>query len=432
MGTGDPDLYKAFEWRFWNLICADGGRVGVVLPRSAFAAKGSALFRKSLFANATAIDLTMLLNRGGWVFDEAEHRYTIALAVIARGIPIGETIGLRGPFASLAAFQQGHDSEPARFTSEDVLSWNDTASLPLLPTEQSLSVFSSLRKAPRLDLNDGTSWRARPDTEMHATNQKDLMEFVDERPDEFWPVFKGESFDTWEPDNGPTSYYAWAETTAAINWLYSKRLRSGGGKRKDPSAHSEFPLKYRQDKKTLACYRPRIAFRDISRATDTRTVRAALVPADVFLTNKAPYLLWPRGDEKDQAYLLGVLCSIPLDWYARRFVETNLNYFIFNPLPIPRPDRRNVLWGRTVELAGRLAAPDKRFADWAKKVGVKCGRIPADEKQDMIAELDAVVARLYGLSKTQLVHIFETFHEGWDYESHLKVVLKHFANWRER
>jgi hypothetical protein len=35
MGAGHPDLYKAFCWRFWRLIAADGGRFGVVLPRRA-------------------------------------------------------------------------------------------------------------------------------------------------------------------------------------------------------------------------------------------------------------------------------------------------------------------------------------------------------------------------------------------------------------
>ena len=35
MGTGDPDLYKAFVWRFWELVSRSGGRIGVVLPRSA-------------------------------------------------------------------------------------------------------------------------------------------------------------------------------------------------------------------------------------------------------------------------------------------------------------------------------------------------------------------------------------------------------------
>jgi hypothetical protein len=61
MGTGDPDFYKAFCWRFWNLASADGGRIGVVLPRSALSAKGSEEFRKEVFATAADIDMTMLL-----------------------------------------------------------------------------------------------------------------------------------------------------------------------------------------------------------------------------------------------------------------------------------------------------------------------------------------------------------------------------------
>ena len=110
----------------------------------------------------------------------------------------------------------------------------------------------------------------------------------------------------------------------------------------------------------------------------------------------------------------------------RRFVETHVNYFVFNPLPIPRPARSVRSWRRTVALAGRLAAPDDRFADWAAKVGVERGPLPTDVKQDMIDELDAVVARLYGLDEAQLTHIFETFHEGWDYAERLDAVLKHF------
>jgi len=151
----------------------------------------------------------------------------------------------------------------------------------------------------------------------------------------------------------------------------------------------------------------------------------------VFLTNKAPYFLWPRGDERDEAYVLGVLSSIPLDWYSRRFVEISLNYHILNAFPVPRPGRDDPLWQRTVELAGRLAAPDDRFAEWAEKVGVECGPIGDLEKEDMIAELDAVVAHLYGLTERQLTHIFETFHEGWDYSSRLDAVLKHFRQWQE-
>jgi hypothetical protein len=48
------------------------------------------------------------------------------------------------------------------------------------------------------------------------------------------------------------------------------------------------------------------------------------------------------------------------------------------------------------------------------------------EKRDMIEELDAVAAHLYGLSEGQLTHIFKTFHEGWDYEARLEATLRHF------
>jgi hypothetical protein len=157
---------------------------------------------------------------------------------------------------------------------------------------------------------------------------------------------------------------------------------------------------------------------------------AALVPPEVFITNKGPYLLWPRGAAADEAYLLGVLSSLPLDWYARRFVEVSVNFFIFNPFPVPRPAPDHPLRRRAIELAGRLAAPDDRFAPWAEEVGVDCGPLAADEKDDMIHELDAVVAHLYALSERQLVHIFETFHEGWDHDARLRATLRHFRSWQ--
>ena len=50
----------------------------------------------------------------------------------------------------------------------------------------------------------------------------------------------------------------------------------------------------------------------------------------------------------------------------------------------------------------------------------------------MIHELDAVVAHLYGLTGKHLVHIFETFHEGWGYEPRLRPTLKHFREWKRR
>jgi len=106
-----------------------------------------------------------------------------------------------------------------------------------------------------------------------------------------------------------------------------------------------------------------------------------------------------------------------------------MNFHIINAFPIPRPSREDLLWQRTTQLSGRLACPDERFAQWAEAVGVEWGPIQEPDKENMIFELDAVVAHLYGLNEAQLTHIFETFHEGWDYQGRLDGVLRYFREW---
>ena len=430
MGTGDPDLYKAFCWRFWRLAARPGGRIGVVLPRSTWSVKGSELFRKLVFREGRVSDLTILLNTGGWVFDDAEHRYTIALSNLETTHPeAAAELPIRGPYHSLDRYHEGIKDEPVRFPVEEVLGWTDSASLPLLPSEESAEVFAQLRKTSRLDMDDGTSWRLRPYRELDATNDKGLMTFTSDPPKGFWPVFTGASFDLWEPDKGPGSYYAWIDSGVAQRHLFDKRVRASRGM---GSPFSEFPQDCITERGTLPCLHPRIAFRDVTNRTNRRTVIAALIPPNVTVQHKAPYLLRPRGDEKDEAFLLAILCSLPLDWYARRFVETSLTFFVLNPFPVPRPSLNDPCFKRMVVLAGRLASPDERFAKWAGAVGVHYGPLEPDEKEDMIHELDAVVAHLYGLSERQFRHIFETFHEGWDYSSRMEATLKHYRFWQEK
>ncbi len=425
MGTGDPDLYKAFLWRFWFIASDNLGKIGVVIPRSALAAKGSEKFRRQLFSSVNRIDITTLQNSGRWVFD-IHPQYTIALLSISKSEDTAaKGISLKGPFTSLGDFLRGKDTVPKRFSTTEIMEWNESVSLPVLPSPYSAEVFGQLRKAPWLGKNQPNEWRARPDRELDATNQQPLMDFSEICPDGFWKVYKGASFDIWNPDTG--QYNAWADPDIVLPWLQQKRLVSNQGAR--DSVHKEFTREFVEDERTLAPLEPRIAFRDISRSTDSRTVRCALVPPKTFITNTGPVVTFPRGDKKDEAYLLGVMSSICLDWYARRFVENHLNFFIFNPLPIPRPPRSNKLWLRVVELSGRLACPDDRFSEWAAKVGVDFGVLDADDKQDKIQELDAVVAHLYSLSEPQLIHIFETFHTGWDYQTRLSQVLKHYHAW---
>ena len=184
MGTGDADVYKAFCWRFWRLAAKQGGRIGVVLPRSALQAKGSQEFRKAVFGEASSMDVTMLLNRREWVFAEVEERYTIGLIAIERGQEKKGRLSMRGPYGNDDAYGVGIAREPLAFYPDDIEQWNDSASLPLLPSDESVDVFAQLSKAPRLDTIEDTiinggggGWRARPDREMDATAQKHFMVF---------------------------------------------------------------------------------------------------------------------------------------------------------------------------------------------------------------------------------------------------------------
>jgi hypothetical protein len=151
----------------------------------------------------------------------------------------------------------------------------------------------------------------------------------------------------------------------------------------------------------------------------------------VFAHNKAPSLLWPKGDEHDQAYLLGVMSSVPFDWFARRRVEVNMNYFILNSLPVPRPPRDDPRWERAVGLAGRLASLDERYAEFAAAVGVVSGPVDPAEKAAMIAELDAVVAHLYGLDRRELELMFEDFPatDAGISPGRRAAILEHFDRW---
>ena len=425
MGSGDPDYYKAFCWRFWNLVRETDGRIGVVLPRSALAAKGSTEFRLSIFDQADSVDITMLLNNKQWFFEDVHPQYTIGLVSLRKHESEYTPVTLRGPYPSLERYRKGVIREPAVFSGEDVKGWNDTASLPLLPTDESVGVFAQLQKAPRLDLNDGKSWRARPYGEAHSKKCKEYLLPRGTNDGGAWPVLKGKSFDLDRCEAGEV--YGYADPGIMGKWLNSARRRQVRG-----SAYAEYSKKWARDLKNAPWLHCRIAYRDVARATDSRTVITTVVPPNVFLTDKAPYFLFPRGTLDDQVYLYAVLRSLVLDWYARRFVETGVKFFIINAFPIPRIALGHPLHNRTVKLAGRLACPDERFAEWAKAIGVKYGPLDPDEKNDMIHELDAVVAHLYELEENHLVHIFETFHEGWDYEERLRATLTHFQNWRTR
>ncbi|MCY3961482.1 MAG: hypothetical protein OXG34_07415 [bacterium] len=243
-----------------------------------------------------------------------------------------------------------------------------------------------------------------------------------------WPVYSGKSFNLWLPDTG--DYYDSVDPLSITEHLQEKRLSQ---RRTSSSAFAELDRATTDDPATLPCRKPRIAFRDVTRATDTRTLVIGFIPPLRVVIHKAPFLLRVSGFAADEAYVLGVLSSMPCDWQARRNVELNLTFEHFNQLSIPDPGVGHPVRDRVVEIAGRLAAVDERFRDWAAEVGVPVGSANDEGvKQNLICELDACVAHLYGLDEDDLAVVYDTFSETVDYSERHAAVLAHFRKLHDR
>lgn len=421
---GHADLYKAFSWRFLQLA-RSGGRFSVVLPRTAMSALGLAAWRTTIQESGHFHEVVTLLNTGRWVFPGVDGRYSVALVSVVSGLA-GET-AIAGPYASAAAFEAVRaDAGRLRVAGSAVRAWTGSGAFPQLPSPDSMPTFLAMRSAPDLVGKREDLQFAPVQGDFNQTTDANLFDLGAVRGEV--PVLKGASIDIWNPDAGaPHGFALFAQIRAKIEARLPRQTRT--------SSSAYFGLSAREmiATRALPMDRARIAFRDITNATNTRTVIPALVPPGAVLINSAPFLVNRAADARAEAYLLGVLSSVPLDWYARRFVELHLNFHIFNALPVPFYQPEQPLSQRVVEIAGRLAAVDARYLPWANEVGVEVGTAKSEpEKSELIVELDALVALLYGLSRDQLEHVFATFHRGWDYRARLDRSLDFFDEWSAR
>lgn len=421
LGTGDVDLYQIFAWRCWTLL-RDDARLGMVFPRSVTNTAGTAPWREAVLDGGRLDSLVFCTNTGKWLFDEVDGRYTIAFVCLRRTPSAGEgPVGISGPFHSLAEFFDGKD-HLGYLDAQSMRAWATGAAVPLLANPAAVEVFTTLRAAPRLDRRT-PEWDYRPVREFDATNDRKHFD-AGERKSGRFPVVGGRGFDIWDPETG--AYYAWADPEIVEKALQAKRRNQVNT---SSSAFYGVDAETVADPGTLPFHHPRIAFRDVTRATDSRTFRTALVPPNTILTNKAPYFLRRAGDTRTTAFLLGVLSSLPLDWYTRRYVEVSMNLHIVNGLPVPDPSN-GPLAQRIVDITATLVGRDERFSQWVQESGAKPDKSFADA--DLMAELDAVVALAYGLTARHLRIIYGTFHRGWNYQPQLSVTLAHYQKWAGR
>lgn len=388
---GDPDLYKFFSQRYRALL-RDKGVLGVVLPRSTFITDGSAGFRTWLFESNTCERLDFLLNSGRWAFD-SEPRYTIALvSAKCKTPPDDHRVVVAGTATSLSQWETQVQSPGIELAAE---AFGPGWTVPLLRSQVEADLLAKLRKGSRFPHGAGGRWLCFAVAELHETNDRRLWEgAVDGRP-----LWKGESFDQYDPHGAEARICP--ESAAVLQKV--RKPRPGAGS----FLASEIPVTKRKEAVLGELDSARLAFRDVSRATDSRTVRACLVPPRTFLTNKAPYLAFAVGGDVERSACLGVMNSLAFDWQARRFVEVNLNFFILEGLVVPELLEEDYL--QIAQCAARLSCVDDRFEDFATRVGAEWGALSDEEREDLRLEIDARVARSWNLTLEDLDVVFADF-----------------------
>lgn len=388
---GDPDLYKFFCQRYGHLL-REGGKLGVVLPRSAFVTEGSAAFREWLLSHTTLERVDFLINRARWAFD-SEPRYTIALVAARRTAPPPKhRVRVAGPATSLEAWEV-QAASPGIELDRDALGPGLT--VPLLGSQAEADLLAKVRHGSPFPYGSGERWRCFPVRELDETNDRRLWE----RARSGWPLWKGSSFDQYDPHGAdarvcPTSKNVLAKV---------HKPRPGAGS----MLAGELTLDQRRRAVLDEVGRARVAFHDVTQKDNSRTVVAALVPPETFLTNKAPYLAFVAGGDRERACCLGIMNSLPFDWQARRLVEINLNFFILEGLVVP--DLSDDDFGAIAEAAVRLSCVDERFADFAESVGVDCGPLSDAERNRLRIEIDARVAAAWDLSADDLETLLADF-----------------------
>ena len=222
-------------------------------------------------------------------------------------------------------------------------------------------------------------------------------------------VWKGSSFEQYSPHGVELAGYG---TRSAIEGFLSDK-------------YAKFKLCFE------GYLKGRVAFRRISRGTDSRTTIAVLVPPRTPLTDAVACVAFgSRGSEEEswdtltRTGVLGIYNSTPFDWLARRYVETTFNHFIMYGLTFPLLD--NTPWERIGKLSARLSCVDERFADFATEAGVEWGEVTPMQRSDMRAEIDALVAQAYDLTTDELRFIFTDFTENAVPQTYRDMVLEKF------
>lgn len=386
----DINLYKLFTEQCANLL-RDGGECGIVIPSGIYTDLGAKGLRDMLFDENRVTGLFCFENRKT-IFEGVDSRFKFVVLTFEKG-------GTTERFPT--AFMRLDVAELERFPDLGALELNVELIRRLSPeslgiieftSERDLTIARKFAKQPLLGAHIEKTWNVSLQSEFHMTNDSKL--FYAHHKEDMLPLYEGKMIHQFNHEFEKPRYWV----------LETEARRSLLGKSADVGQKCDYQ-EYR-----LGC-------RKIARNTDERTMISTIIPPNFHAENfQSVHVFKTDGirhiSRKEMLYLCAVWNSFALDYQLRLRVTANVNFFYIYQLPVPRLTEKDKVFRPIVERAARLICTTPEFDALAKEAGIGShtkGVTNEVERRRLRAELDGLVAHLYGLTEEEFTYILTTF-----------------------
>jgi hypothetical protein len=389
----DVNLYKLFTELCFNLL-RSGGRCGIVCSGGITSDLGTKRLRELLFTSAR-VDTIFGLSNERFLFEGVDHRQKFCVFSFEKG---GCTDAFRVAFrlnpreaVSVEAIDGFlHDVSQHVLISVALTRRLSPESLSIMEFRSPIEVeiAEKMLKYPLLSAELPSDWRFVLTREFDISKGS-LLE--SKRGNGRLPLLTGKMFNQFE-----------LADVAAKFWIdeHVGRKRLLGGE-DDEGQHLDYQG-YRW------------VHRRIARTTDSRTFIATIIPPGRFTENNSTTVR-VRGtgiNNADMLYMCGMANSLCLDWLLRLKVDDTLNMFYIYSLPVPRLPRDDRRYSEISRRSAMLVCTTSEYDALAKEVGLgshKQGVTDPAKRAQLRAELDGLIAHLYGLTEEEFAHILSTF-----------------------
>ncbi len=388
----DTNLYKLFVEQCYNLL-RNGGRCGIITSGGIYTDLGTKQLRELLFSQ-TQLDTLFGMSNEKFIFEGVHHAQKLCIFVFEKGAQT-RTFG--------AAF---------RINPREAVSPQRLDSFLNTPADHLQIPVSLVR---RLSPDSLSVMEFRSTTDVAITEKMLRFPLLGERLANKWNLILTAEFHM-------TSDHDLFETEVALGrlplyegkmiWQYSHQLSTPQYWIDEHKGRADL-LKREQDNGQILDYQVyRLGIRAVASSTNERSLICTMLPRRTFCGNSVLSSKGGFSNTSDMLFCVSIFNSLVVDWMLRNRVTTNINMFYIYQLPIPRLTEHDPQFAPIVERAAKLICTTPEFDDLAREVGLGShanGVTDPTERVKLRAELDGLVAHLYGLDEAEFTHILSTF-----------------------